>query len=99
MIGVLRHQKWLPNPFRQSTLGPPLLVETQLAVNAVDPFVVPGMPESAQSAETLPEAPTSMPLNRLVQRLDDIGITLSRGCWYFVKSCPGYTDTAATALY
>lgn len=48
----------MPNPFWQQSLGPSLLVETQLAANAVDSFMVPRMLPSlnrAQKPHFLPE--------------------------------------------
>lgn len=43
LVGAWRYQQGLFDPLRQSLLGPALLVQLKVTVNAVNPFVVPAM--------------------------------------------------------
>jgi len=43
LVWQLRHQQRLLDPPGQSFLGPPFLIQPQVAVNTVDPLVVPAV--------------------------------------------------------
>ena len=60
----------------------------QLAIDTIDPFMVPLMAIPAKGIVTFPEAPAAVALNQGIQCRDNISISLRGICYWLVESRP-----------
>jgi len=70
VIRTLGNKQWLPGSLRQTFLCPTLLIQFQVAVHAVHPFVVLGKSSPFQNLVCLPETVTRMLGDHRIDRID-----------------------------
>jgi hypothetical protein len=83
---------------RDSFLSPPLLIQPQAAIHAVDTLVIPGMLRPSQRLEAFPEAPSRTFLHYGVDRLDDLVILRSFQAKIAVIGRPRNSNGSTTPL-
>jgi hypothetical protein len=98
LIWTLWHPQGLFYSFGQPFLCTALLIQMQLAIDPINPFMVPWMAITAQGVVTFPESPAAMPFNQGIQCRDNSGVALRGICYWFVESRPREAETLAAAF-